>query len=47
MKTTKVVRQPPLSISDSMIFEGDALTVLQRLPDQQAQCIVTSPPTGA
>lgn len=44
MKTTKVVRQPPLSISDSMIFEGDALTVLQRLPDQQAQCIVTSPP---
>lgn len=46
MKTTKVVRQPPLSISDSMIFEGDALTVLQRLPDQQAQCIVTSPYWG-
>lgn len=44
MKTAKVVRQPPLSISDSMIFEGDALTVLQCLPDQQAQCIVTSPP---
>lgn len=44
MKTAKVVRQAPLTVSDSMIFEGDALTVLQRLPDQQAQCIVTSPP---
>ncbi|MBM7324820.1 site-specific DNA-methyltransferase [Agrobacterium sp. S2] len=44
MKTAKVIRQAPLTINDSMIFEGDALTVLQRLPDQQAQCIVTSPP---
>nr|WP_198647111.1 site-specific DNA-methyltransferase [Pannonibacter carbonis] len=27
-----------------MIFEGDALTVLQRMPSEHAQCIVTSPP---
>ena len=44
MQTKKVIRQKPLDIRDSMIFEGDALTVLQRMPSDHAQCIVTSPP---
>lgn len=44
MQTTKITRPAKLSIRDSMIFEGDALAVLQRLPDKHAQCIVTSPP---
>ena len=44
MKTTKIIRPTSLSIRDNTIIEGDALTVLQRLPDQHAQCIVTSPP---
>ncbi|MBR0554862.1 site-specific DNA-methyltransferase [Ciceribacter sp. L1K23] len=44
MKTTKITPELPLSIHDSVIFEGDALTVLRRLPPRHAQCIVTSPP---
>lgn len=44
MQTAKVSRPAPLSVRDNTIFEGNALTVLQRLPDQHAQCIVTSPP---
>lgn len=44
MKTTKVQRPPKLTLSDSTIFEGDALTVLRRLPTESVQCIVTSPP---
>ncbi|AEG54040.1 DNA-methyltransferase [Sinorhizobium meliloti] len=44
MQTTKISRDAAITIRDSVIFEGDALTVLQRLPDQHAQCIVTSPP---
>ena len=31
-------------LSRSMIFEGDALAVLRRLPSQSVQCLVTSPP---
>jgi site-specific DNA-methyltransferase (cytosine-N4-specific) len=31
-------------LNNSVIFEGDALTVLRRLPSQSVQCIVTSPP---
>lgn len=27
-----------------MIFEGDALSILRRLPDESVQCAVTSPP---
>ena len=30
--------------SDSVIYEGDANAVLQRLPPSSVQCIVTSPP---
>lgn len=33
-----------LSLDASTIFEGDALAVLRRLPEQSIQCAVTSPP---
>jgi len=44
MKTQKVDKPELIRFSDSVIFEGDALTVLQRLPDESVQCIITSPP---
>ena len=37
-------REPPLTLSDSAIVQGDALTVLRRLMTSSVQCIVTSPP---
>ena len=40
----KVQKPPLISFNNSTIYEGDALTVLQRLPDESVQCIVTSPP---
>ena len=43
--TKKIMtKQVPLQIDDSVIFQGDATTILQRLPSQSVQCIVTSPP---
>uniref|UniRef100_UPI0035A8F4D0 DNA-methyltransferase n=1 Tax=Mesorhizobium sp. LHD-90 TaxID=3071414 RepID=UPI0035A8F4D0 len=33
-----------MPLRESIIIEGDALTVLRRLPDEAAQCIITSPP---
>lgn len=44
MRTKKVEKPEPLTFSDSVIFEGDALGILQRLPDESIQCVVTSPP---
>lgn len=44
MKTQKVNKPEWIQFSDSVIFEGDALTVLRRLPDESVQCIITSPP---
>lgn len=44
MKTKRIVRQPVLPLAESMLYEGDALTVLQRLPSDSIQCSVTSPP---
>ena len=44
MKTTKVQKPEKITLSASTIFEGDALTVLRRLPSNSVQCIVTSPP---
>ena len=44
MKTERILRPPYLRLRDSVILEGDALTVLTRLPDKSVQCIVTSPP---
>lgn len=44
MKTARVLPPPKLLIRDSMIFEGDALNILKRIPEKTAQCVVTSPP---
>lgn len=44
MKTEKVKKPEQLELSESVIFEGDAVTVLNRLPDNSVQCMVTSPP---
>ncbi len=43
-RTQKVEKPEPLSLDGSVIFEGDALTVLQRIPSATVQCVVTSPP---
>jgi site-specific DNA-methyltransferase (adenine-specific) len=44
MKTEKVNKPKELSLTESVIFEGDAVTVLSRLPKNSVQCMVTSPP---
>jgi site-specific DNA-methyltransferase (cytosine-N4-specific) len=44
MKMPKIPDASALPLNDSIIIEGDALTVLRRLPGETAQCIVTSPP---
>lgn len=44
MRTRKISKPEVLSLEDSILFEGDALTVLQRLPSNSVQCAVTSPP---
>ncbi|MEQ1890629.1 MAG: site-specific DNA-methyltransferase [Alphaproteobacteria bacterium] len=44
MKKTRISRSAQLVLDDSVIFEGDAATVLSRLPDQSIQCLITSPP---
>jgi len=40
----KVTREAQLSLDASTIFEGDAVTVLRRLPSNSVRCVVTSPP---
>lgn len=40
----KIAKPSLLTFSDSTLYEGDALCVLQRLPSESVQCIVTSPP---
>lgn len=44
MKTKKLAKPETISVADSVIFEGDALTVLSRLRSKSVQCLVTSPP---
>lgn len=44
MRTKKISKPEVLPLKDSILFEGDALTVLQRLPSNSVQCAVTSPP---
>lgn len=44
MRTAKIRKPESLPVKGSIIFEGDALNVLQRLPSASVQCIVTSPP---
>lgn len=41
----KIIHRPEkMQLDDSALFQGDALTVLRRLPDNFVQCVVTSPP---
>lgn len=40
----KVTREAQLNLDASTIFEGDAITVLRRLPSNSVRCVVTSPP---
>jgi site-specific DNA-methyltransferase (adenine-specific) len=42
--TQKVERLSVLPVNQSVIYEGDAQAVLQRLPGDSIQCVVTSPP---
>lgn len=44
MKTQKVEKPETLPMVESTIFEGDALSVLQRLPEASVQAVITSPP---
>lgn len=44
MRTKKMTKPEIINLRDSILFEGDALTVLQRLPSNSVQCAVTSPP---
>lgn len=40
----RVFRDEPIALHHSTLFEGDALTVLRRLPSNSVRCVVTSPP---
>jgi hypothetical protein len=42
-ETKKIIKPAPITLDESIIFEGDALTVLQRIPSNTVQCIVTDP----
>jgi site-specific DNA-methyltransferase (adenine-specific) len=42
--TKKIKKEQTIELDHSIIFEGDALTVLRRLPENSVQCVVTSPP---
>jgi len=44
IKKHKLSRNRKITLTDSIIIQGDALSVLRLLPDQAVQCIVTSPP---
>lgn len=44
MKKEKIIRPKPFKIDGSIIFEGDSLHILTRLPSESVQCVVTSPP---
>jgi len=46
MRQQRVERAPTLFLQkdESILYEGDALTVLSRLPDESVSCIISSPP---
>lgn len=44
MRLEKVKRTSEIKVSESVIFEGDALSVLARLKASSVQSVVTSPP---
>lgn len=43
-EVARIARPTPLLLQGSTLFEGDALTVLRRLPSESVRCVVTSPP---
>lgn len=44
MLKKKIKKPETIDLRHSILFEGDALTVLKRLPENSVQCVVTSPP---
>ncbi len=44
MKVERVALPEQVFLTDSVIFEGDSLHILRKLPSQSVQCVVTSPP---
>jgi hypothetical protein len=44
LTVTRILAPPMMTVSNSMIVEGDARQVLTRLPSDCVQCVVTSPP---
>lgn len=44
MRLEKIKRTPEIKVNESVIFEGDALSVLARLKPKSVQSVVTSPP---
>lgn len=38
------ILNPVMNLNKSLLFEGDAIRALQKLPTESVQCIVTSPP---
>jgi site-specific DNA-methyltransferase (adenine-specific) len=44
MEIERIERPGLLPLQGSTLFEGDALTVIRRLPSNSVRCVVTSPP---
>lgn len=44
MERKNIDKPARLALRRSSLFQGDALQVLQRLPSESVQCVVTSPP---
>lgn len=44
MKLESIPSPERFRLEDSVLFEGDALQILHRLPTGSVQCVVTSPP---
>ena len=47
MRTAKIQKPSALPLLDSVLYEGDALTVLQRLPSERSMRRDLSPVLGA
>lgn len=44
VEVKRIEDQETLSVEHSTIFQGDALSVLRRLPANSVRCAMTSPP---
>ena len=44
MERKKIAKPATLEFRASTIYEGNALTILERLPENCVQCVITSPP---